>query len=153
MIATGKALAGYGLAIATIFTAQTMVDLVIPPSRWFEVHSIKVRDTVEGYAPSLVVLRSIHKPFYGEWVAEVEQLNESGSFTMVCQAKGSANYNPGNELPSNLDLNWWTHPVKCHLSPGFYRLETTWRIFPTGITPRNVNYISNVFEVKESNNE
>ena len=123
MIATGKALAGYGLAIATLYTGQTMIDLVIPPSRWLEVQSIKVRDTTEGHAPTMVVMRTIKKPFYGEWVAEVEKLNESGSFTMVCQAKGSANYNPGNDFPSNLDLNWWTYPVKCHLSPGLVEVS------------------------------
>lgn len=151
MIATSKALIGYALAVATIYTGQTVVDIVVPASRWFEVQSVKISDTTEGRAPAMTVVRSIHKPFYGEWIAEVERLNESGSFTMVCQSKGQSNYSPSNDLPSNLDLNWWTYPVKCHLDEGAYRVETVWRVFPTGITPRKVEYTSNIFNVRKAN--
>jgi len=150
MIATSKALMGYGLMIATLYTGQVMLDIVVPPARWFEVQSIKVRDATVGYAPSMVVVRNIKRPFYGEWVAEVERMNESGSFTVACQAQGRANYNPGNDLPSNLDLDWWTYPVKCHLEPGKYRLDTSWRVFPSGITPREIHYVSNIFEIREN---
>jgi len=152
MIATSKALIGYGLALATLYTAQIAFDIVIPASQWFEVQSVKINDTTEGRAPSMTVVRSIHKPFYGEWTSEVERLNESGSFTLVCQSQGRANYSPSNDLPPNLDLNWWTYPVKCQLAPGAYRVETVWRIFPTGITPRKVEYTSNVFNVRSATN-
>lgn len=149
MIATSKAIVGYGMALAAIYTGQAVIDLVVPASRWFEVQSIKVRDTTTGTAPTMVVSRTIHRPFYGEWTAEVERMNTNGSFTMICQAEGRANYNPGNALPSNLDLDWWTYPVHCNLGAGKYRLDTIWRVFPKGITPREVHYVSNVFEVKE----
>jgi len=99
MIATSKALIGYTLAVGTIFIGQTALDLAVPASRWFEVQSIKISDTVEGRAPAMTVVRSIHRSFYGEWTAEVERLNENGSFTLVCQSQGQANYSPSNDLP------------------------------------------------------
>lgn len=149
MIATGKAMIGYGLVVATLYAGQVTLDLVVPARLWFEVHSVKIKDTVVGTAPFMVVYRDINAPFYGEWKAEVERKEPDGNFTLVCQAGGKNNYSPQNVLPAPLDLDWWTFPVRCDLPKGAYRLETVWRIFPKGIAAREVRNISNVFEVKD----
>jgi len=150
MIATSKALIGYTIAVGTIFIGQTTLDLVIPASRWMDVYSVKISDGVVGLPPAMKVERVIHRPFYGEWTAETEQLKADGSFEIVCQAAGKSNYSPENSLPSNLELNWWTAPTRCELPEGKYRTETVWRIFPTGIAPRTIRVISNVFEIKKA---
>lgn len=149
MIATGKALIGYGLAVATLTAGQAALDLFVPAKIWFEVHSIEVKDTVEGRPPYMVVYRDIHKPFYGEWKIEVERKDDDGNFTLACQADGKNNYSPKNVLPAPLDLDWWTFPTKCNLQSGTYRLETAWRVFPIGIAPRQVTVTSNIFEVSD----
>ena len=148
MITASKAMIGYGLAVAGLYTGHTVIDIVAPPGMWLEVQSVKIRDTTEGVSPTMVVFRTIRKPFYGEWKAEVERMLPGGTFIMICQANGSNNYSPLNTLPENLDLDWWTYPTKCNLKVGKYRVETVWRVFPSGITPREIHYISNVFEVK-----
>jgi hypothetical protein len=132
------------LGIWLILAAIPRVEDLLPGSWWFQVWSVHVEDTVEGADPEMVVVRTIHRPFRAEWVAEVERWHRGG-FTAIpsCSSKGSSSYSPDNDLPEPLHLSWWIYPADCSLLPGRYRVETVWTL----PHEQEVRAFSNVFKV------
>lgn len=143
-----RAFKGYVLFLGGLLILQQGLLTFVPPTLWLQVPSIEVENTTVGTQPEMKVTRIIHRPFYATWVVEVEELRPDGSYTVVCAAPGENNYSPSNSLPDPLNLDWWTFPKTCTLPAGTYRLETTWRIYPSWIAVRTLTRLSNVFTVK-----
>lgn len=120
------------------------------PDEWLVVGDVHVADAVEGHPPSMRVRRSIKQSFRGSWLVDVNR-REGPGFVAVCTGAGQNIYQPTDQLPINLDLNWWTYPVKCHLAPGCYELDTVWTIRPPNVPPMEVRASSNEFCIKPRN--
>jgi hypothetical protein len=117
-----------------------------PITRWLEVKSVTVHPTIEGRTPVMTVERAIHREFVGEWSATVRRSTPEG-FQIACSATGSTDYLPGARLPTQLDLDWWTFPVRCNLKAGTYRVDTTWTVRVPGYPDKFLVVRSNLFEV------
>lgn len=113
-----------------------------PASWWLEVRSVYVAPDL-----SMVVDRTIKRPFRGEWTASVRKWD--GGWISVCTATGSSPYKPDAKLPAKLDLSWWTDGGCNTLQPGKYMLTTAWTITGLGLLPDKVVSIdSQPFEVE-----
>lgn len=121
--------------------------LLWPTSYWIEVRDIVVRSNSVGQPLSMVVDRTVNRPFLGIWQVTIRQWDGAGWLTW-CNASGSSNYRPDARYPVNLSLQWWTDG-QCHPIPqGRYKVTTAWRIEGAGILPNKVVTIdSNIFEV------
>lgn len=140
------------LAVALIGVyGWQVIAAVWPSSYWFEVRQVVVNDTVAGVSPTMAVDRTIHTSFRGWWVAEVEKQQSHGGFSVVCAQSGRNNYNADAGLPDALDLDWWTYPLHCELTPGRYRVDTTWSFSPASFPEKHVHYVSNEFLVMPAN--
>ena len=69
---------------------------------------------------------------------------ETALYYKECSAVSESDYRPDTVLPPNLDLNWWTFPIKCDLQPGAYIVDTSWT-FHVMFFERTVRAVSNVF--------
>lgn len=121
------------------------------PSDWLVVRNVKIFDTIEGISPKMEVSRVVRKPFRGQWLAEVSAIHPDGSVSAVCAGSGQNRYEPEDKMPPNLDLDWWTYPIKCNLPVGRYYVDTVWTLRPIGVNPMEVTFTSNEFEVKPRN--
>jgi len=120
-----------------------------PSENWFRVASLTIADTKEGEPITMNVSRVINRPFVGNWVATVRRVDEAG-FVVMCNANGSSSYRVDAVYPKPLTLDWWTHPMKCALPKGKYRLDTVWQFdvpFMVYTVTKTVTAESNVFEV------
>lgn len=117
------------------------------PDDYMIVQEVRVSDSVVGIAPTMDAKRKIIKPFRGTWLAEVNKQGEFG-WTAVCSATGTNYYEPGDNLPDKLDLDWWTYPTKCNLGPGKYRVETVWTIRVPHLYPMDVTNTSEEFNIR-----
>ena len=113
-----------------------------------EVRSVHIGDTMAGISPVMRVDRTIRTNFTAEWNADVERLMGNSRYVHVCTGSGLGNYAVDNDLPDPLDLDWWTYPNKCApITPGKYRVETTWTIMLPGGLTKEVRVVSNTFNV------
>lgn len=117
------------------------------PADWMEVRRVHVFDALEGQAPRMEVERRIKRPFRGTWLAEVSRVGPMG-VSAVCSAAGQNFYEPSDQLPVNLDLDWWTYPTRCNLPPGEYIVDTVWTIRPASVRPMEIAISSNRFFIK-----
>lgn len=111
------------------------------------VRKVHVHDAIEGQAPRMVVDRTIRQRFRGTWIVDVSR-REGAGFVAVCSGSGQNNYVPGDQLPANLDLDWWTYPVRCNLPPGCYEVDTVWTIRPPDLPAMEVRRVSNEFCIR-----
>lgn len=128
---------------AVILWASTFYQ---DPDDWMVVEKVHVFDAVAGTSPNMEVNRKIVQPFRGTWLAEVNKRGQYG-WTAVCSASGTNYYEPKDNLPDDIDLDWWTYPTKCPLGPGEYRVETVWTIRVPHLYPLEVMNTSNEFRV------
>jgi hypothetical protein len=119
------------------------------PRDFLVVRKVHVFDAIEGHSPKMDVERVIRKPFRGEWLADVSRREGSG-FYAVCSGSGKSNYDPADRLPAkaNLDLDWWTYPVRCNLPVGCYEVNTVWTIEAPNVPAMAVRSVSNEFCIK-----
>lgn len=142
-----KSLAWWLLAIAAMVTA----DRFWPASWWIDVGQVHVEDSVVGTPPRMKVDRTINRVFYGTWRVEIEKVSPTGGFVFIPPpAYGENLYEPQNELPDPLDLEWWGNAAMARPAPGSYRIETCWRIFPQIFSPRRFCRTSNLFEIRNA---
>ena len=112
-----------------------------PASYWFDVRSVYV-----GADLSMVVDRTIKRPFRGEWLTSVRRWE--GGWVLACVARGSSYYKQDAKLPAKLDLAWWTDGGCSTLPQGKYMLTTTWTITGLGLLPDKVVSVDSLpFEV------
>ena len=130
-----------------IVMAAFLAVVIAPASFWLKVDSIRVSDSIVGSPPALDVQRTIVRDFTADWVATVRRAGAHGGFVAVCTASGKNDYIAGAVLPTNLDLDWWTDPVKCKLGPGEYILTTRWILDVPTPWDKVVSGTSNVFTV------
>lgn len=120
----------------------------IPASWWMNVESVMVPPVVSAQkSVPIVVQRTIKQDFTGQWVVNVRKL-QGTDWINYCAGAGESNYS--KDLPSSLsvDLEWWSgHGCKT-LSPGTYRIVTSWRINPKYNVERWLSIDSNVFNVE-----
>lgn len=148
MINARKSLIWWIAAVVIMVAA----DRFWPVSWWIDVGPIHVEDAEIGVPPRMKVHRTINRSFYGAWRVEIEKVSPTGGFVFVPpHAYGENLYEPQNELPDPLDLEWWGTPAMARPEPGFYRLETCWKILPKLFSPRRFCKTSNVFEVRSAN--
>lgn len=119
-----------------------------PASYWLKVDFVKAVSVKQGERVPMLVDRTINRPFTGEWVVSVKRFVELG-WVHHCHGTGKANYKPGGNLPTDLDLEWWTAGACKSLPAGSYIIETSWKIKPTFdfLPERQVSATSNIFEV------
>lgn len=117
-----------------------------PASDYFVVRSVAAHDSVVGNPILLTVNREVKQRFTGTWVVSIRKLLDDGEQS-ACSATNTTIYLPKTMLPDPLDLDWWTHPVACRLSPGQYQMTTEWRIAPEHGAVKRVVAVSNVFRV------
>lgn len=127
--------------------AGVLAWVAVPASWWLEVEVVHVEDAAEGEAPRMHVGRVIHRPFRAEWVATVMRDGGEGVFYTFCTASGINDYGPVAALPVDLDLDWWTYPIRCGLPPGRYLVKTLWTIDPIYFPEKVVRARSNIFTV------
>lgn len=125
-----------------------LIVVAAPASFWLRVSAIRVADTEEGTPPALDVDREIRRDFAAEWIATVRRAVDHGGFIVACTATGKNDYRVKSELPGRLDLDWWTDPVKCNLTPGEYILTTRWIIDVPTPWDKVVSITSNVFTIR-----
>lgn len=136
------------ISLAMIPTFVTLYQRAAPASFWLTVNTVHVFDTVVGTSPKMEVDRTVIQPFKADWVAEVEEYDETvGVFSVRCTGKGTNSYTPTDQIPADVDLNWWTWPTKCELQKGKWRVQTLWTIQPPGYPSKEVRITSNTFEV------
>lgn len=116
-----------------------------PASAWLEISSIHATDTKRGMDPLLLVDRTIHAPFAGEWTVTVRRIEPEG-LVVACEGSGQTNYSPDSRLPRPTPLKWWSG-VECRLEPGSYRVDTSWRVYPPGYPMKTQHHSSNIFRV------
>lgn len=118
-----------------------------PAGFWFSVDRIEIADAIAGQSPLMQVDRTIHRPFRGQWIVEVERQTRSGQFFVVCAARGESSYRTDATLPDPLALDWWTWPTECRPPPGRYRVETRWTILVPGFPEKSLGVLSNLFTI------
>ncbi|MCV0395497.1 MAG: hypothetical protein K5872_22375 [Rhizobiaceae bacterium] len=128
--------------------ATVIAMAAVPASWWFEVHRVHVHDGVALMPPVMEVERTIHYPFRGRWIVTVLRQRKDGRFYTYCTARGVNDYQPDNDLPEVVDLDWWTGWRKCPLPEGRYVVKTLWTIHPQVLPDKEVRVTSNVFEVR-----
>lgn len=128
---------GYG-AIAN-FTRS-----IVPNSHFMEIKTMIVNDTRTGVSPILVVERSIKQEFVAEWTVTVREVSDAG-LSVVCVGRGRSHISPKTLLPNPISLDWWIGHNTCNLTPGRYRMDTSWEII--GETNRVIRSNSNIFQV------
>lgn len=142
---TKAILAGW-LSVAIYSNIDEIRRDIAPAATWLDVRAIHVYDSFEGEPPFISVDRAIRRPFLGEWTATVRIVSD-GTNSAACIAEGRASYAVDERIPADATLDWWTHPAKCRLGAGRYRLDTIWRIWPAGYPEKMLFTQSNVFEV------
>ena len=133
-------------AVAVILLA---VNYSLPNSLWFRIDRIHVMDSRVGEPPKIIVAREIMRPFRGHWIVTVKKAideSEPSSYFRECTSSGESDYRPETVLPPNLNLDWWTVPIKCDLQSGTYIVDTAWE-FQGFLSKRTVRQVSNVFIV------
>ena len=120
---------------------------MVPADEWMSVGEVTVLPTNEGRAPILEVARVIKKNFIGEWSVTLRRLEQGGS-VVACEATGAHEYRTDSRLPAEINLDWWTAPVKCDLRAGMYRVHTVWTVKAVGYPEKYIIRDSNVFEVR-----
>jgi hypothetical protein len=140
-----------GLGWVVAFGASA-VERFTPASKWLEVRSVQVENTIVGVAPVMHVDREIKQSFVARWSVNVDKLNALGRFVQDCSANGGSHYEPDKDLPNPLFLDWWTYPVHCApTSVGKYRVDTVWTIELSGGLTKQVRAVSNTFVVSPGN--
>ena len=143
-----RLVAAWGLAwLAIGIYAHDQVKRSAPAENWMDVKSVVVHPAFEGAPPLMTVGLIVKQKFVGEWSATVRRFTHDGT-EVVCTATGKNEYKSESMLPKNLNLDWWTFPVKCQLPVGTYRVDTVWTIKPDGYPEKHLIRDSNVFEVR-----
>lgn len=140
--------AGAFLAFAMVMTAM----FFLPVNLWFEVRSVQVFDSTVGTSPRMLVDRTIHREFLGEWIVVVYKVTPTG-YEPACRASGQVDYNPDARYPANMDLDWWTWPTQCNLPEGEFVTRTTWNIDVFGLITKMTRATSNPFHIYASEAE
>lgn len=139
---TAAILAGWA-GLLGVSTAQSL----LPVSFWLDVRDIRVESGAHD-CPPMTVDRDLHRVFRAEWIVTIMQGAEGG-FSTFRTYSGANDYRPGNDLPPDLNLCWWTWQDSLSLPPARYRVHTYWKLtFPGGME-REIRRTSNVFEVTE----
>ena len=134
--------------VMAVFLAAWAAAHLWPASYWMEVDMVQAGPAQARQRIPMIVERRIHREFVGRWVVSVRKFSETG-WQHHCGASASAHYEPGAELPPDLDLSWWTDGHCPVLSPGRYVVHTTWVIYPgvSFMPRRSVTAVSNIFTV------
>lgn len=114
-----------------------------PPTNWFYVGNINIADG-KAFDSKLPIIydRTILRPFYGEWRAEIRQVKTQ--FT-VCFGSSESYYEPKDTLPNaGVTLEWFMGR-RCDLSPGQYYLEVNYKISPLNYPEKTYRAVSNLF--------
>lgn len=131
-----------------IIAALAIGYVSMPPGVWFRVHDMYVANVPWGQSPKMRVVREIVRPFRGEWdVAVLRRSERTSRYVRHCGASGAGFYEPGTDLPDDLDLDWWTDGPECLLMPGSYKVKTLWTLHPEWFPMKQVAVESNVFTV------
>lgn len=129
------------------FFAWSWAPSFLPPSYWFQVHSIMISDSFIGNPIEVDYDRTINNAFKGSYIVTVRKKVNSGGFYTYCKANDDVDYRLDNELPDFVSLKWYTYPTECELTAGTYRVDTLWEInLPRG-AKKQVRKRSNVFQV------
>lgn len=124
--------AGGALALVTVFVlGPAIVPHVVSMSRYYELKSVTVEDTMPGVPPRMIVDRTIHRDFRGRY--EIEIMRAEGSEFSVWWQCGPHEstwrvYRDDAVLPADLNLDWWMGippNQECPLPEGIYKVVTT----------------------------
>lgn len=139
---TAVILAGWGALLS-----WSTMQAALPASWWFDAGAVHVFDTTTT-APCapMAFERVIEREFYAQWTVTIMKQNEAGGFYTYKTYPGANDYRPGNELPEDLNLCWWTEQETLPLLPGTYRVHTLWKLQVDGGV-REVRRTSNPFTV------
>lgn len=133
-----------------IIVAVAVIYVAAPSGLWFRVHEVHVFDVSWGQSPKMHVVRDIVQPFRGEWIVTVMRRSErTKRYSAHCSAQGASFYEPGTDLPDDLDLDWWMDGPECFLMPGTYKVKTLWTLHPQWFPMKQVSVMSNVFTVHD----
>jgi hypothetical protein len=149
------------LAVAVVF-GSSLIYLIgnindqrkagISAENWFTVNKLYVPNTTAGEDPIITYDRTIKEPFRGFWVTEVQRLDESsGAFTLECSGSGINDYEIVDYIPNN-QVRWsWYVGNKCsNLTPGQYRLRSSWKMRRSSWPDKEVVVYSNLFQIRPS---
>ena len=125
----------------------------VAASNWFVVNKLYVPSWSVGEDPIITYDRTIKEPFRGFWVTEVQHQDEdTGGFSLECSGSGINNYEAVDYIPNNQVMWSWYVGNKCsNLSPGQYRLRSSWVMRRSGWPDKSQVVYSNLFTVKPAN--
>lgn len=146
-------MAELGVALAVVWILVQLFSAyrdfqrdAVPATAFFQVVDFHIPDHVVGGNPVVSYDREILKPFRGFWVAEVQKRSGDG-FEPVCFRPGAANYDPEDQLPDPVTLEWLLVRL-CDLPPDEeYRIQLGWDIMAEGYPLKQVSFFSNWFRV------
>lgn len=130
----------YYLSLLTVASVLAGVGLLLlPGSFWMTVRQVEVLDFQQGKPGFVIVNRTVNRDFRGDYAVVIRDLTD-GRRTVVCEAHGGIDYEPGETLPDPVTLDWWAYSdQRCHgrnLAPGTYDMTTTWTVrTPFGFLP------------------
>ena len=136
-------------AIGISVGGWTLLGKALPASMWMTVENVFVYDSEYGKVPSLEVVRTIHRPFIGQYTIIVRRAD---TLEVVCSyPSGEILYEPQAPLPTPLLMNWWADgSPSCSGSnwpPGIYIMRTRWNIERPFLPDTRVEFTSRPFTI------
>ena len=105
-----------------------------------------LREQIRSLYPLLAVV-TCSDPFQALTILKAERSEDGSGFYAACIGSGEADYRPESKLPAHLNLDWWTFPTVCRLTPGKYFVQTAWH-FNALLFTREIRADSNIFTVR-----
>lgn len=140
------AMVAIGLAI--LYTVGSALwSSALPPSYWMQISLVHVNDAKVGQSPIMQEEIKVHRTVLAMRTATVLKKQENGSMARICSSRHWNTYSAGYGPPDAFDLDWWTRPVKCDLTPGEYIVQTSWYLRPSGHYRKELHVSSNSFKV------
>lgn len=134
--------------LSLLIVGYLAVDEWMPASPWMTVDHVSVRDGFVGEDLTMIVNRTIHRDFAGQWIVQMRRQGTMG-WHLECSATGPSIYKKGSELPYVLTMKWWVSNQCVTQQPGIYKLETTWMIDVPFVDNRVLTVESNPFMIRE----
>ena len=110
---------------------------------FIEISELTIPDHATGSNPTITYDRFVRRDTIADWVVEVMK-KKDGAFTEVCSGSGRSDYRL-DEDRSSKSMVWDVYVGRrCNVSPGTYKVITSWR---------TIGWLGRADEVRATSNE